>query len=49
MLQLCAYFENSLKKGMKKIYSVEPIKKGEPAFRKTLTQFYPKWTGLMGV
>ena len=28
---------NSLPKEMKKIYSVEPIKKAEPAFRKTLT------------
>ena len=28
---------NSLPKEMKKVYSVEPIKKAEPAFRKTLT------------
>ena len=28
---------NSLTKEMKKIYSVEPIKKAEPAFTKTLT------------
>ena len=28
---------NSLTKDMKEIYSVKPIKKAEPAFRKTLT------------
>ena len=28
---------NSLPKEMKKVYSVESIKKAEPAFRKTLT------------
>ena len=46
-LRVCAYVTsfvqilkrkiNSLTKEMKKVYSVEPIKKAEPAFRKTLT------------
>ena len=39
---------SSLKKEMKKVYSVESIKKAELAFRKTLTQSFPKWIGLMG-
>ena len=39
---------NSMPKEMKKVYSVEPIKKAEPAFSETLTWFLSKRIGLMG-